>query len=430
MTSRAIIGIQRLLQTGILRLTCIVLTCAAQDGLCQDTLALTLPQADSLFLASNLTLLSQQYNIEAQEALVLQAKAYPNPIFTAEVNAIDPENNKTFHVDNTGEKAFGLEQLIILGGKRKVSIEIAKQNKVLAESEFSDLLRNLQLQLRNCFFGLYQQRSVLEKFNKQLQLLDTLIASYDVQARRGNVPMKDVIRLKSVYLKINNEKAAVASLHIEETKKIQLLLQSTRYIFPVVQDSYFDRFSIVKPYEELLEAAIENRPDLKIAVEQTDISLLNVKLQRKLTIPDVALSAAYDQRGGAFVNQMNAGLSIPLPLWNLNRGNRKAAEFYHKSTMSFQQQSRLMVETDVQGAWQNLIRSLNEYIKIKSIYTEDFDEVFRGVNANFKRRNITILEFVDFFEAYNESLTEFARVKTQLAIATGQINYVTGSKIY
>ena len=408
----------------------IVLLLSFLNARSQDTLSLKLPQADSLFLSKNLSLLSQQYNIDANEALIIQAKSYPNPIFTADVNMVDPENEKIFHTDKTGQKAFALEQLIILGGKRKVGIEIAKQNTILAQSEFADLLRNLQRELRTTFFNLYQQRSVLEKYNRQLQLLDTLISSYDIQAKRGNVPMKDVIRLKSVYLKINNDKAELASLHIEELKKIQILLQTPDYIMPVIDDAYFDQLSILKEYDELLDLAMANRPDLKIAEEQNDLSILNVKLQKKLAIPDVVATTSYDQRGGAFQNQINAGISIPLPLWNRNRGNLKAAEFYQKSSVAFQEQTRMHVETDVQGAWYNLIRSLNEYTKIKNIYTDDFDEVFQGVNTNFKKRNINILEFVDFFEAYNESLAEFARVKTQLAIATGQINYVTGSKIY
>ena len=242
--------------------------------------------------------------------------------------------------------------------------------------------------------------------------------------------MKDAIRLKSVYLKINNAKATVAALHTEETKKMQLLLQSTRYILPTISVAYFDQFTITKPYDEILDLAIRNRPDLKIAIEQSQLSALNLKLQRKLAIPDLIANTSFDQRGGAFHNQVNAGINIPLPLWNRNRGNIKAAGFYQKSSETYQAQKRVMVETEVQAAWNNLIRSANEYMKVKNIYTEDFDQVFQGVNANFRKRNITILEFVDFFEAYNESLTEFERVKIQLAIATRQINYVTGSKIF
>jgi outer membrane protein, heavy metal efflux system len=396
----------------------------------QDTLALSLPQADSLFLKNNLFLLSRQFDIAATEALVLQAKAYPNPNFTVDVNAIDRQNDKVFHVDNTGEKAFQLEQLIILGGKRRTEIDMAKQNKLLAESEFTDLLRNLQFELHQSFFNLREQSNILDKYNRQLQLLDTLIRSYDVQANRGNVPLKDAIRLKSVYLKINNGKAEVAALHTEEMKKMQMLLQAQRYFIPKISADYFDQFTITKSYQEILELALQNRPDLKIASQQSELLALNLKYQRKQAIPDIIARGSYDQRGGAFINQVNAGLTVPLPLWNRNRGNIQAAGFNLRSSEVYQKQKKMVVETDVQAAWQNLVRSSNEYAKVKSIYTQDFDEVFRGVNTNFRKRNITILEFVDFFEAYNESLTEYERVKTQLAIATRQINYVAGIKVY
>ena len=47
-----------------------------------DTLRLTLPETEQLFLQKNLLLLAAKYNVEAQRALVLQAKLYPNPYFT------------------------------------------------------------------------------------------------------------------------------------------------------------------------------------------------------------------------------------------------------------------------------------------------------------------------------------------------------------
>jgi cobalt-zinc-cadmium efflux system outer membrane protein len=38
-----------------------------------------------------------------------------------------------------------------------------------------------------------------------------------------------------------------------------------------------------------------------------------------------------------------------------------------------------------------------------------------------------MIEFADFFEAYNEAQTEVERVKKQLAIAAAGINLVTGT---
>jgi len=396
----------------------------------QNTRQLTLAQVDSAFLRNNLLLLAQTYNVEMQKALTLQAKAYPNPLFTADINAYDPQNEKVFHTGSSGQKAFAIEQLILLGGKRKAEIELARQNEKVAALELEDLLRNLQYQLHASFFQLNRQRNTLGKFNLQLQLLDTLIASYDRQSKKGNLPPKDVIRLKSVYFKINNEKSELASQYFEQQQSMQMLLQMDEAFDPLITQSEIEDMTILQDYNNLLAAALENRPDLKLANETEQLALINLKLQKRLAVPDVALNTSYDQRGGAFQNQINVGLNIPLPLWNRNQGNIKAAEYSVKSMDIYQHQKLKEVQSDVMAAWQNLTLSISEYQKIRNYYTDDFELVFEGVNINFQKRNISILEFVDFFESYNESLSEFERVKTFLANSAMKINYVTASKIF
>jgi outer membrane protein, heavy metal efflux system len=396
----------------------------------QPQISLTLYEIDSVFLKNNLLLLAQHYNVEAQDAYIIQAKAYPNPTITADFNVIDPQNDETFHVGKTGEKAFSVEQLILLGGKRKAQVNIARENKKIAELEFDDLLRNLRFQLHQSFFQLYEQQIVLQKYDRQLQLLDTLINSYETQAKKGNLPLKDVIRLKSVYLKINNDKSELAADHFEEQRKTQTLLQSNAYIIPILTQQTFEDLNKTPDYEQLRVLALENRPDLKISEEENKLANYNISLQKKLSIPDIVLRGSYDQRGGAFQDQTNAGVSIPLPLWNLNRGNIKASEASGKAAVIFQQQKKLEVETDAQAAYRSMMQSITEYNKIKKYYSEDFESVFKGVNENFQKRNISILEFVDFFESYNESLSEYERVKNHLAISATQINYVTATKVY
>ncbi|MBL7874385.1 MAG: TolC family protein [Cyclobacteriaceae bacterium] len=396
----------------------------------QEKLSLTLDQADSLFLKSNLLLLSQEYNVGAQEALILQAKSYPNPLFIADINALDPENQKIFHTGPSGQKAFTIEQLILLGGKRRTEIELAKENRRVAELELADLLRNLRYQLHTSYYTLYGQINTLNKYNRQLELLDTLINSFETQSRRGNIPAKDVIRLKSVYFKINNDKSLLASDYFNEQQKIQMLLQVNSYLIPKVGEDEFDRLTSIREFDELQSTALDQRPDLKEAFQLESIALLNERYQRKLAVPDIAINTSYDQRGGAFQNQMNVGVNVPLPLWNRNRGNIRAAEYGTNMASLYQKQKVREVQADVFAAWQTLTFSVAEFNKIKNYYTEDFDLVFQGVNSNFQKRNISILEFVDFFEAYNESLGEYERVKTHLATSAMKVNFATASKIY
>jgi cobalt-zinc-cadmium efflux system outer membrane protein len=176
--------------------------------------------------------------------------------------------------------------------------------------------------------------------------------------------------------------------------------------------------------------ALSNRPDLKIADETAIIAALNLKLQKRQSIPDIAINGSYDQRGGAFRNQINAGITMPLPILNTNRGNIKAAEYDKKAMDLYVQEKRLEVELDIQQAWQNMQRSIIEYNKVNTMFNDEFKQVNKGVNDNFFKNNISILEFVDFVEAYNESLAEFERIKTQLAVSAAEINFVTATKVY
>ena len=41
-----------------------------------------------------------------------------------------------------------------------------------------------------------------------------------------------------------------------------------------------------------------------------------------------------------------------------------------------------------------------------------------------------MIEFIDFFEAYNEAQTELARIRKELVIAGEQLNLLTGKEIY
>ncbi len=50
--------------------------------------------------------------------------------------------------------------------------------------------------------------------------------------------------------------------------------------------------------------------------------------------------------------------------------------------------------------------------------------------SNFQKRNVSIIEFIDFFEAYNEVQTELSRIKTQLVSSAEYLNLLTGKDIY
>jgi cobalt-zinc-cadmium efflux system outer membrane protein len=147
-------------------------------------------------------------------------------------------------------------------------------------------------------------------------------------------------------------------------------------------------------------------------------------------VPDLNLITSYDQRGGAFQNQVNVGLSIPLPVWNRNQGNIKSAVYQIKQQEYESEGIKNKLLADVFNYYQLYTQSVIEFQKTEKLYNDDFETSFQGISENFRKGNVSILEFVDFFEAYNNALTEISRVKVQLNTSAEQLNLTTGKDIF
>lgn len=396
----------------------------------QDTLRLTVNDADKLFLQNNLQLIAAKLNVSIQQAAEVQAKLYPNPNVTVEVNAVDPQNNKYFNVGAAGEKMLGIEQLILTGSKRKYQVAIVKKNTAYAQLLMEDVMRDLRQQLHTSLYSVHFDELTLIKYNNQLALLDTIISSYQVQVDKGNISVKELVRLKSVYLALNNERTELLQNIEQEQADLRILLQTESYVKPNISTADWDRYQKIVAVAELEQTAINNRPDAKMAEVSIGIADLNLKYQKSLAVPDLTLGSGYDQRGGAFNNQVDVSLGMQLPFWNRNQGGIKSAKYQQQTAKVQQEISTNQIKSEVIAAYNNLKHSLEEYNKYKVMYNADFNNVLSGMTDNFRKRNISIIEFVDYFEAYNVSLAAINRAKKQVAICAENINYTTASSVY
>ncbi|MEJ1240106.1 TolC family protein [Chryseolinea sp. T2] len=414
-----------------LRGTCIILLFFTLSAFAQtDTLRVNLHDADSLFAVRSFYLLAAGMNVEANRALIVQASLFPNPIASADINAYDPQNETAFHVGSTGQKSFQLEQLILLGGKRKNEIELARTNARIAELELLNTSRTLKFKLHTELAEIGQQQVLLQKYNSQLALLDTILRAYEMPVKRGSIALKDLVRLKGVYLNLNNDRAELMQKYFEAQATVQTLLQANELIYFQFSDNDINTYIKSIPLEQLKDEALQSHPELLLMQENQRGAEVFLRYQKSLSVPDLNLNASYDQRGGAFLNQINTGLSIPLPLWNRNQGNIKASAYRAREAQYNLQATRQEKLAALQNHYALYTQTVAEYQKATALYNDDFDLTVRGMVFNFQRRNVSLLEFVDFFESYNQVLAEIARMKTQLVTSAELLNLSIGKDVF
>ncbi|HRB73216.1 MAG TPA: TolC family protein, partial [Flavobacterium sp.] len=165
-------------------------------------------------------------------------------------------------------------------------------------------------------------------------------------------------------------------------------------------------------------------------LKQVENQELAVKLQKSLSVPDITAGLAYDQVGGAFKNEVNFTLGIPLPLWNRNKGNIKIAEAELGQSKVNKDQKTLELKTQVNSSLSIWKEQQKEYTSLSKSINENLDLVYKGVLMNFQRRNISLLEFTDFMESYNQSTLQLNEMRKQLILSGEQINHITNSTIF
>lgn len=392
----------------------------------------SLQDCESQFLKNNLFLLASKYNIDASKALTIQARIWDNPSLTAELNAYNPERNQYFDIGKQGQKAFGIEQLIYLGGKKRNEIKLAQTNEQLAELQFNDLLRTLKLQLRKSFYTVYYNKKSLETTDNQLAHIEDLISSYTIQVQKGNIPLRDLVRLQSLYLNFKNERMEVVNENIEEQANLKLLLNSTENVIPEVTKEEFNKYIITIPFDlkTFQDEAIANRPDYLAKQKDIEANELNVKWQKALSVPDITVGATYDQRSGAFNREANLTLGIPLPLWNKNKGNIKYAKTILEQSKVEKQNFDLQLQTEITSAWNKWDESRKNYVVIKPTVNSDFEAVYHGILANFQKRNISLLEFTDFMESYNQASIQVNELKKKVILSGEELNSTINKDLF
>ena len=392
---------------------------------------MSLLDCENAFQTNNLQLLAEQYNINRADADILQAKIWELPQMSGYVNAYNPEDRK--FLDAGKAKGFEVTQLIYMGGKKKNEVAFAKSNKDLAQLQFTQLLVELRTQLHTNYYNLYYEKLKLENTNKQLGYMNDLLKAYKVQSAKGNVSLKDEVRLQSIVIQLNNDKLGINKDILEFEQNLKVLTGITENIEPLISDDEAKQILASQPFgdeSDLKRKAIENNADYLFNLKLIDNSKLYAQWQKSLNVPDLNVGAEYDQNSGTFRNEINLKVGIPIPLWKVNKGNVQKANFAIQQNQRNAEFQKLNLETKVQSAFQMWKNQYEQLLEIKSTDLDNLDLVYNGILKNFRNGNVNLIDFTDFMESYRQTSLQIYDMKNELIQSAEQLNQLVQTKIF
>lgn len=407
-----------------------LLACVSFVAQAQDTLKVTVRHADSLFLENNLTLLAERYQIDIARAAEIQDKLWDNPNLNVELSAYNPSRG-WLDVGKGGQKFISLQQIITRAGKRTKQVALDVETTRKTELEFFDLARTLKFDLRQLFFETHFLHQTLQLLDNQIGTLATTVEAFDKEYGRNNVSLKEVVRLKALLFQLRNNRADILFELTENQRDMRIYCNTEAYVVPVVDSLEMARYHIqTQTPDQLRELALMRRTDLKVAESSVKQAELNYKLQKALAKPNVQLGAVYDQASNYQNHYFGVSASMDLPFFNRNQGNIRAAKSgigYFKTQETAKRNS---IANEVNAAWNKVIVAENTYRSVEERFTDQFSQLNRGIYDNFQKRNITLLEFIDFIETYNESVREFNRLQSDRIKVYEELNFVVGEELF
>lgn len=402
-------------------------------GMCfSQNIELTIQDADSLFMARNIDLLAEKYNISMADAAVAQARLYHNPVISLGENVYNRYSHRYVDFGHSSEQLVDVDQLISIAGQHSSVVKEARSEHAVAVARFEELIRNLRGELHKTFIKLYFAQRNMKLYQNEIVSLRTTLDQLTVQARKGNISQIETARIQALLLSVRREQ----NEYLEDVSALQgrlrvlMSLPSTVAVMVLFHPDNLSFLPDVAECDRLLSDSIMQRSDVLMARRQTEQAKAALGVSKSQAWPEVHVTGQYDRNAGYFPNYFAVGVSLSLPLFNRNQGNiRKAKERIAQCEQSYAGTVE-KAQNEVSVAKENFLRSLSLDKSVSDNFDkENITTLFQSVNDNYRKRNISLLEFVDFYKTYKEAMLEVSSVREKVFLSAEDLNMAAGFEV-
>ncbi|MFC5863293.1 TolC family protein [Acidicapsa dinghuensis] len=396
--------------------------------------ALTWDQVKTKFEASNPQLKADSLNVDEMRAEEITAFLRPNPQFTFSEDGaqIAPHNGVWQPLSGIQEQS-NIGYLIERRNKRHLRLETAQDATHVAESQHQDLDRTLTFGLRSAFVQTLQAKAVLKLAQEDLAYYDHIIDISRDRLRAGDIAQVDFDRIELQRVQYESElQNALVNLRTAKIQLMQYLDQRT----PIEQfdvQGPFDFTQDLQDLEHVRQLALDNRPDLRAALQQIEQSKAAHKLAEANGSTDPTLSGWWTHNGS--YNNVNAedalGLSvnIPLRIFDRNQGEKKRTAIDVDRSTQLTEQARAQVFADVDSAYTTVQSNVDLLKPYKSKYLDESTRVRDTITYSYEHGGASLADFLNAQSDYRSVQLAYLQLIGTYLSAASQLNLAVGREV-
>ncbi len=342
---------------GLVPLRLVADDATATNAVTNGPAALSLADAKKISFQRNWDLLAAKSGIDAAQAQLIVAKEFPNPTASLSTAKIGDRESGTTLGNGLWERNYdsiaAVSQLIEIGGKRHDRQVAARAGVTGARAAFFDARRLLDQGVTKAYVTAVLAGDNAQILNESAGYLRHEADLAEVKFKAGAISDSDKkqIEISTEQFELQAKSADAAAIQARITVEILLGVKQPKGNW-MPADSLDQLMVTPATVTNGLKPEVA-RPDVLAAAANLRSSTANLKLQKAKRIPDPTISVGAEHNppgGGPPVDTFNVGLNFPLPLWNRNGGNIKAAEAAHDQAEIAVEKAEAQVMADIANA--------------------------------------------------------------------------------
>ena len=391
--------------------------------------SVSLKQAIYSAKEKNPILKTQNFNIGIAEADITTAKLRPNPILNNQSLQL---MNPSYFAPNTGylngrnmQVWWQLTKPLQLPALRKYKLEVAQQGVKIAQNNYAELERNLFLSVGENWINVWYSKVNLDLISKAQINIDSLVYINELRLKKQVITTTDLIRTQLLAEQYKLQIKTAEQEYRNQLQNLKFSLGTTDSINIDLNDNFISNI-ISNKIDSLLNFAITNRTDAKMALSNIDAAKSNIGLQKAFSKPTPELGMIYNPQNK--IPYLGFYGTIQIPIFSRNQGEIQKSKLLKAQAEQSLELTQQQIKTEITTSF-NSYQTQQQNLEKFKIISQQSEQILTSVKYAYLKGGTTIIDFLeaqrtwfDTKKMYYDELYNYSKSYIQLLYATGLIN--------
>ena len=275
-----------------------------------------------------------------------------------------------------------------------------------AEADLDGARRMIALDAAAAFFSASSAQVSVDALLDVRNWLDSLVSYTRARVREGAAAEVDLIRLEVEHGRTETD-LAMARVDLARARaQLATFIGTESFTLSVPADT-IEGVAALPPRDTLVSLALIHRPELQAADARLDAARAGVSVERSRIVRDVGVMVGAKTTQGT--RSLMTGLSLPIPLFDQNRGEIQRADAQRRIAMFEREQIARQIAADVSASYA-AVQTLTEQLSLmRDSLLRRAEEARRIAEAAYREGATSLVQVLDAARALAEARQVYHR---------------------